>query len=736
MEYLEGETLAARVRSGGALRTAELVPIGIELCRALQYAHDHGVLHRDLKPANIMLTPQGVKLLDFGIASLIDSRELRPPVTPSSLISGDTLPITADANRVGTAQYMSPEQVRGEPLDARTDVFSLGVVLYEMATAATPFQGETSAEVLEAVLHNRPSTIADREIPRGLQDVIFKCLAKARELRFLSALATEAALRTIADKPGVEPAKPASAPSAALRRTTTRLWAAAALIAIIVCVPVYQHFDVRSAMNARYTQAAALTWARDTANRFGCSTDGLKSHVSVAPAFEMDEVLATEGYAAARRAIKSGYSFAWQIDFGPDASLPRIADPGCSVLLDMSGQLLEYRSHSASRPAIPTNQTLKDRVTKLAQEFLHLAPNDTPDLGVGEWTRRGIIPGWREHFSVSVTEAGQVLRLSRLFLRGRSSHVGKDYERAATMFDNSKAILALGLYCYGLFILVSRWRFLVLPRRVPIFLATSPALAVMWLILAASFQSPLYADHSVIPIGSAITAGLIAFGVTLPALAGLFASLRHNDHARTVGFEDLLRARISDTTVTHIADGVLAGTAVAGLYIVQSVAIQSNGAVPDMGEFEMGLLGGTPWMFGEIGLGLGAGAWTVAVITAYNLAERLFGAARIAFVASAIVLALLTVNVQTLHLLPFLLGVFVVACQLAIYRSSGLLAALIANLSSLMFFASIVGLNLKNDRFVNHSLAIAAFPTLLLLSSWLIYQGKQRWPSTDRGARL
>jgi hypothetical protein len=126
------------------------------------------------------------------------------------------------------------------------------------------------------------------------------------------------------------------------------------------------------------------------------------------------------------------------------------------------------------------------------------------------------------------------------------------------------------------------------------------------------------------------------------------------------------------------------------------------------------------------------------MITAYSLAERLFGAARIAFAATAIVLALLTVNVQTLHLLPFLLGVFVVACQLRVYRSSGLLAALIANLSSLMFFASIVGLNLKNDRFVNHSFAIAGFPILLFFSSWLIYLGKQRWvPSTDRGvARL
>lgn len=283
------------------------------------------------------------------------------------------------------------------------------------------------------------------------------------------------------------------------------------------------------------------------------------------------------------------------------------------------------------------------------------------------------------------------------------------------MLDSTKGILAIGLYAYGWFILLTRWRFLVLPWRVPVALASSPALAAMWLIFAVRPQFESSVHHGAVLFTTAIVIGLITFAVTLPAMAGLFALLRHSDHVRTAGVENLLRAGVRDrSTLRQIADGVLAGTVVASFYVLQSVAVQWGGHMPNTEAFDMGLVGGTAWRFGEIGLAWGAAAWTVAMITTYMEAERLLHAPRLALPLSAVLLALLTVDVQTLHWLPGLLGVFAVACQLMIYESSGLLAALVANGSSFLFFASLVGLHLNNPGFVNQSLAIAAIPILLL----------------------
>ncbi len=353
----------------------------------------------------------------------------------------------------------------------------------------------TVVEVLDEIIHKEPSPIAlvNRETPRALQVIVSKCLAKSRELRFASALATERALHAITDKPGVEPA--GQAPALGLQQgwvqnswRQSSTWAAAAMIMALISVPVYQHFDLRSAMSVRYTQAAALSAARQTATELGCSMNDPKPRVAIAPAFEMDEVLATEGIAVARRVIQSGHSFAWQIDFSSDASLRQAFRPGCSVLLDVSGQLLEFRSHDTSRSAAAADPMLIRRAAELAQTFLHLPPNSVPKPGGGGWMIPAAARGWHEEITVSLTEKGQVLGLSRLFLRDRSSHVAHVYERAAAMLDDTQGILAIGLYGYGWFILLTRWRFLVLPWRVPVALALSPALAAMWLIFAVRPQ--------------------------------------------------------------------------------------------------------------------------------------------------------------------------------------------------------------------------------------------------------
>ena len=223
MEYLEGETLSDRLLRG-ALPLEQVLKYGGQIADALHQAHRSGVVHRDLKPGNVMLTPTGAKLLDFGLAK------------PVAMLSGITLtadamtstPMTQEGTIVGTFQYMSPEQVEGKELDGRSDIFSLGAVLYEMVTGKRAFPGRSLLSVASAILEKEPEPmVAEKAMtPRGLDHVLRKCLAKAPDERWQSAADLASELRWIREAESAEQPTTATGPGKQWGR-----WVVAGLVA-------------------------------------------------------------------------------------------------------------------------------------------------------------------------------------------------------------------------------------------------------------------------------------------------------------------------------------------------------------------------------------------------------------------------------------------------------------------------------------------------------------------------
>ena len=280
LEYLEGRTLAKRLFEG-AMPTADALRHAVAICGALDTAHRSGVVHRDLKPANVMLTSVGAKLLDFGLA-----KSAGPPAAPVTVSMPPNTPtnLTAEGTILGTIQYMAPEQIDGRAADARTDIFALGALLFEMLAGRAAFIGNTRGAIFSAILRDDPPPVSQLRpgVPSTLDRIVSTCLAKDPEDRYQSARDLQRELAWVAA--GSHDHRDATAPMPSVR-SSRRAWIVAAVVTIALIAAAAIAFR-RSTGDSASTVPAQFTIAPPENTSFGgpaAGGTGYAAQIAISP---------------------------------------------------------------------------------------------------------------------------------------------------------------------------------------------------------------------------------------------------------------------------------------------------------------------------------------------------------------------------------------------------------------------------------------------------------------------
>ena len=339
MEFLDGETVAQRLERG-PVPVAEALPIAVEIAEALDTAHRQGIVHRDLKPSNVMLTDTGVRLLDFGLAKQHEAG------APGTLTPAPThTALTMEGSILGTLHYMSPEQLDGKPADARSDVFSFGATVYEMVSGRRPFDADSQASVIGAILKDAPAPLREIEpgIPRRLDRVVRTCLAKDPEDRWQTMRDLKRELQWIdptgeADEADAEPATAAAgAPAGRGVATGWRLALALVVTGAVTAVAAWtlkpaadapplpvQRFTIDLAPGQSLTGALAVSPDGRHVVYGVEDGGGTRLHARALDVFEAAPIPGTEGAVAPVAVAPDGASLVFQLRDGDRWALNQV----------------------------------------------------------------------------------------------------------------------------------------------------------------------------------------------------------------------------------------------------------------------------------------------------------------------------------------------------------------------------------------------------------------------------